>query len=152
MGIQTLATVVIILWSMASTYVLLFLIDLICPIRMAEHMELLGADYCEHLVFHPGCGVTRAVSVLQHVPKFQGKVDTSLRHVGNNRGHDLYLQDIQKARRISPMADNPLRKVIIRMAESISQKLGFLAKRSLEKKDDSIEMKKKNDDIESAEY
>ena len=40
----------------------------ICPIRMAEHMELLGADYCEHLVFHPGCGVTRAVSVLGHVP------------------------------------------------------------------------------------
>ena len=35
---------------------------------MAEHMELLGADYCEHLVFHPGCGVTRAVSVLGHVP------------------------------------------------------------------------------------
>ena len=50
------------------------------------------------------------------------------------------------------MADNPLRKVIIRMAESISQKLGFMAKKSLEKKDDSIEMKKKNDDIESAEY
>ena len=40
----------------------------ICPIRMSEHMELLGADYCEHLVFHPGCGVTRAVSVLGHVP------------------------------------------------------------------------------------
>ena len=26
---------------------------------MAEHMELLGADYCEHAVFHPGVGVTR---------------------------------------------------------------------------------------------
>ena len=59
---------------MGSTYILLFLIDLICPIRMAEHMELLGADYCEHLVFHPGCGVTRAVSVLQHVPQFKDKV------------------------------------------------------------------------------
>ena len=37
-------------------------------------MELLGADYCEHEVFHPGVGVTRAVSVLQHVPKFTSKV------------------------------------------------------------------------------
>ena len=27
--------------------------------RMAEHMELLGADYCEHDVYHPGVGVTR---------------------------------------------------------------------------------------------
>ena len=59
---------------------------------MAEHMELLGADYCEHLVFHPGCGVTRAVSVLAQVPKFSGKVDTSIRHVGNNRGHDMCIQ------------------------------------------------------------
>ena len=55
-------------------------------------MELLGADYCEHLVFHPGCGVTRAVSVLAHVPKFSGKVDTSIRHVGNNQGHDMFIQ------------------------------------------------------------
>ena len=59
---------------------------------MAEHMELLGADYCEHLVFHPGCGVTRAVSVLAHVPKFEGKVETNIRHVGNNRGHDMCIQ------------------------------------------------------------
>ena len=33
LGIQTLATVVIIIWSMASTFFLLFTIDLICPIR-----------------------------------------------------------------------------------------------------------------------
>ena len=80
LGIQTLATLVIIFWSMGSTYILLFLIDLICPIRMAEHMELLGADYCEHLVFHPGCGVTRAVSVLQHVPQFKDKVRVGQAH------------------------------------------------------------------------
>lgn len=29
---------------------------------MAEHMELLGADYCEHQIFHPGVGVTRSGS------------------------------------------------------------------------------------------
>ena len=32
-------------------------------LRMAEHMELLGADYCEHAVFHPGVGVTRYFAV-----------------------------------------------------------------------------------------
>ena len=47
LGVQTLAVIVIIIWSCASTFFLLFTIDLICPIRMAEHMELLGADYCE---------------------------------------------------------------------------------------------------------
>ena len=33
LGIQTLATLVIIVWSVASTFFLLFTIDLICPIR-----------------------------------------------------------------------------------------------------------------------
>ena len=141
LAIQTLAVVVIIVWSLASTFFLLFCIDLICPIRMAEHMELLGADYCEHNVFHPGCGVTRAVSVLQHVPKFQGKVNTSLQHVGNNRGHDLYIQNLKKAKRISPLATNPVRKAIIRAAEKISQALGFMGKKKDDNKDDPIEMK-----------
>ena len=98
---------------------------------MAEHMELLGADYCEHLVFHPGCGVTRAVSVLAHVPKFSGKVDTSIRHVGNNQGHDMciqasvetetdrvtwdnVLQELRQGKRVSVFATNPVRKAIIR--------------------------------------
>ena len=34
------------------------------PLRMAEHMELLGADYCEHNVYHPGVGVTRWQTLL----------------------------------------------------------------------------------------
>ena len=75
-------------------------------------MELLGADYCEHNVFHPGCGVTRAVSVLQHVPKFQGKVDTTLKHVGNNQGHDMFIQNLKHVKRISPMATNPVRRAL----------------------------------------
>ena len=70
LGIQLLAATLLTIWAMSCTYELLFLIDLICPIRMAEHMELLGADYCEHNVYHPGVGVTRALSLLQHTPKF----------------------------------------------------------------------------------
>ena len=59
---------------------------------MAEHMELLGADYCEHLVFHPGCGVTRAVSVLGHVPGIRDKVDTTIGYVGANPGQEKMMQ------------------------------------------------------------
>ncbi len=47
-------------------------------------MELLGADYCEHEVFHPGVGVTRAVSVLQHVPKFTSKVLSQRKTITRN--------------------------------------------------------------------
>ena len=34
-------------------------IDKIIPFRMDEHEELLGADYAEHNIHHPGVGVTR---------------------------------------------------------------------------------------------
>ena len=33
---------------------------------MKKHEELLGADYFEHDIRHPGVGVSRAVSVLKH--------------------------------------------------------------------------------------
>ena len=34
-------------------------IDKIIPIRMHAHEELLGADYFEHDIRHPGVGVSR---------------------------------------------------------------------------------------------
>ena len=33
---------------------------------MTEHEELLGADFFEHDIRHPGVGVSRAISVLKH--------------------------------------------------------------------------------------
>ena len=38
-------------------------IDKIIPFRMDEHEELLGADYAEHNIHHPGVGVTRDDSI-----------------------------------------------------------------------------------------
>ena len=51
-----------------SEYLLIFFqsIDKIIPIRLHQHEELLGADYFEHDIRHPGVGVSRAVSVLKH--------------------------------------------------------------------------------------
>ena len=102
--------------------------------------ELLGADYCEHNVFHPGCGVTRAVSVLGHVPKFKSKVDTNLRPVGNNMGHDKYIDSLGEARRISAFTENPVRKLIISGAERVSGWLGFPVKK-MEKQSEFIDSK-----------
>ena len=65
------------------TFHILQLINLIIPFRMHDHEELIGADYCEHNIHHPGVGVTRAVSVLKD--HFQG-VDLNLYPVGKNQG------------------------------------------------------------------
>ena len=56
---------------------------------MSEHEELLGADYWEHNIHHPGVGVTRAVSVLK---THHENVDLQLVPVGKNKGkHVLVL-------------------------------------------------------------
>ena len=84
---------------------------------MTEQEELLGADYCEHNVRHPGVGVTRAVSVLKkviYIPiynyviisflkrylcliialflKHDPAVESNLETVGKNKGHMDYLE------------------------------------------------------------
>ena len=60
------------------------LINKIIPFRMDVHEELIGADYCEHNIHHPGVGVTRAVSVLKdHVHG----IDLDLLPVGKNQGN-----------------------------------------------------------------
>ena len=77
-------------------------------------------------------------------------MDTDIRHVGNNMGHDLYLQHIRNNRRISVFPNNPIRKTIINAAESVSRKLGFMARESLEDHPVEIKMKEAentNDDI-----
>uniref|UniRef100_T1J0P5 Ammonium transporter AmtB-like domain-containing protein n=1 Tax=Strigamia maritima TaxID=126957 RepID=T1J0P5_STRMM len=47
-GIQLLAAVCLATWSALCSFLLLFFINLIVPIRMSEEEELLGADYLEH--------------------------------------------------------------------------------------------------------
>ena len=52
---------------------------------MAEHEELLGADYCEHDIRHSSAEVNRAVSLLQ--PHFAEVVDPSLEETDSpNKG------------------------------------------------------------------
>jgi len=65
LGIQALAVLVLVLWSGFSTFVLLWGINKLIPIRMEAHEELLGADFFEHDIKVAGVGVSRAVSVLK---------------------------------------------------------------------------------------
>ena len=64
-------------------------INRIIPFRMDEHEELIGADYCEHNILHPGVGVSRAVSVIK---RHDEHVDLGLIPVGKNKGKEYNLK------------------------------------------------------------
>ena len=79
--------------------------------------------------------------MLGYVPKFSSKVDTSLRHVGNNRGHDQYVANMGAAKRISAFTENPIRKAIISAAEKVSGWFGCTAPKKTENTDNFVEAK-----------
>ena len=51
---------------------------------MHAHEELLGADFYEHDIRHPGVGVSRAVSVLKH---YYDDVDPEIEPRKGNKGN-----------------------------------------------------------------
>ena len=53
---------------------------------MTEHEELLGADFFEHDIRHPGVGVSRAISVLKN---FHDDIDSTIAPTTVNRGNNL---------------------------------------------------------------
>jgi Amt family ammonium transporter len=52
LGIQSLAAFCLCSWGILSTFVLLWIINKIVPIRMDPNEELLGADLTEHKINH----------------------------------------------------------------------------------------------------
>ena len=61
LGIQGLSVVCIVFWGVSSTFLLLWLVNRITPIRMSSKDEILGADYTEHNIRPP-----RAVEAIQN--------------------------------------------------------------------------------------
>ena len=51
---------------------------------MTEHEELLGADFFEHDIRHPGVGVSRAISVLKH---YDDGIDCTIAPDTTNKGY-----------------------------------------------------------------
>lgn len=52
LGIQSLAALCLLCWGVLTTFILLWIINKIVPIRMDPNDELLGADLTEHLINH----------------------------------------------------------------------------------------------------
>lgn len=52
LGIQCLCALCLLSWGILSTFILLYIINKIVPIRMDPNEELLGADLMEHRVNH----------------------------------------------------------------------------------------------------
>lgn len=64
LGVQSLSAVCLTCWGLCSTFCLLYLINLLIPIRMDPNEELVGADLMEHRIRHSKIGISRAISAL----------------------------------------------------------------------------------------
>lgn len=53
LGIQALAVVCIMCWAVSVTFLLLWLVNKVTPLRMNPEDEILGADYSEHNILPP---------------------------------------------------------------------------------------------------
>ncbi|XP_075217873.1 putative ammonium transporter 2 [Lycorma delicatula] len=90
LSIQVLGCFCLGVWSFLTTLLLLWIVNLIIPVRMNPHDELLGADFSEHGILHKGVGVSRALSKLDIYNEARKRA--SIQAIGTNPGHENYLQ------------------------------------------------------------
>lgn len=64
LGVQSLSALCLTCWGLCSTFILLYMINIIIPIRMDPNEELVGADLMEHRIRHSKIGISRAISAL----------------------------------------------------------------------------------------
>ncbi|CRL04219.1 CLUMA_CG017324, isoform A [Clunio marinus] len=95
-GIQCLAALCLLTWGVLSTFILLWVINKIVPIRMDPNEELLGADLMEHRINHTSIGISRALSALAPI-KVDLKEMMNVPKIGRNPGHDSCIQEIRDA-------------------------------------------------------
>ncbi|XP_015110952.1 putative ammonium transporter 3 [Diachasma alloeum] len=101
LGVQCITVICLSTWSFITSFILLWFVNLIIPVRMPQHEELLGADLFEHQVKHTKIGVSRALSALRPFTKHSMLRD--LPSVGLNPGHDSYLEKYIKRRRLNKL-------------------------------------------------
>lgn len=96
LGIQSLSALCLTCWGVGSTFLLLWVINKIVPIRMDPNEELLGADLMEHRIRHNQIGISRAISALAPL-----KIDLDdiidCPPIGLNPGHENMLNKIRSA-------------------------------------------------------
>ncbi|XP_055687031.1 putative ammonium transporter 3 [Lutzomyia longipalpis] len=96
LGVQCLAALCLCVWGVLSTFLLLWVINKIVPIRMEVNEELLGADLMEHHVRHGQIGISRALSALAPL-RSQLTEEKDVARIGMNPGHDRYIETLKLA-------------------------------------------------------
>lgn len=94
LGIQSLSALCLTCWGICSTFLLLWMIDKVIPVRMDPNEEVLGADLMEHRIRHTQIGLSRAISALAPVSVDLKEV-TGINHIGVNPGHDNIVEAMQ---------------------------------------------------------
>ncbi|XP_014274656.2 putative ammonium transporter 3 isoform X2 [Halyomorpha halys] len=95
LGIQALAALCLATYSFISSYIILWCINKVVPIRMLPHEELLGADLAEHLIRHTDEGVSKAIQTLLSTGCIKQDY-TVIKTIGSNPGHESYLETYAK--------------------------------------------------------
>uniref|UniRef100_A0A1I8JUR3 Ammonium transporter AmtB-like domain-containing protein n=1 Tax=Anopheles funestus TaxID=62324 RepID=A0A1I8JUR3_ANOFN len=96
LGVQSLSALCLACWGVCSTFVLLWLINKVVPIRMDPNEELLGADLMEHRIRHTQIGISRALSALAPIQlDLDDVIDAP--PIGRNPGHERCVDEIQAA-------------------------------------------------------
>ena len=88
LSIQALGVFVIAVWGMATTYIILCLIDRIVAIRIPLVNELLGADFSDHNILDAGTGMEKTIGMLKQYHDITEGLYTS----GLNMGNSIYLE------------------------------------------------------------
>lgn len=91
LGIQSLSALCLACWGVCSTFLLLWMIDKIIPVRMEPNEEILGADLMEHRIRHTQIGISRAISALAPV-SVDLKEITGINQIGANPMHDKIVE------------------------------------------------------------
>lgn len=96
LGIQTLSALCLTCWGICSTFLLLYIVNKIIPIRMDPNEELLGADLMEHRIRHSQIGLSRAISALAPLKVDLNEV-AGVQPIGLNPGHEKSLAQLRAA-------------------------------------------------------
>ncbi|XP_013108282.1 putative ammonium transporter 2 [Stomoxys calcitrans] len=96
LGIQCLSALCLTCWGICSTFLLLYIVNKIVPIRMDPNEELLGADLMEHRIRHSQIGLSRAISALAPLKVDLNEV-AGVQPIGLNPGHEKSLAQLRAA-------------------------------------------------------
>ncbi|XP_031622329.1 putative ammonium transporter 3 isoform X2 [Contarinia nasturtii] len=96
LGVQALSALCLTCWGICSTFFLLYIINILIPIRMDPNEELVGADLMEHRIRHSKIGISRAISALSPLRVNLDDI-SSVPPIGMNPGHEGIVDELQAA-------------------------------------------------------